>query len=161
MTWLTALVTAVLIFRATGSSSVWLALFAAPLILVAVWLYYFARNLLGWNRMYRATWHFDRPAEKPLPQLTLRLQPKDQTIKFYMPDIDCWLLTPSGERFLAIRQTPYRPGGLYTYWAYYPDMFKGTPPPLNDGTYVVCWIEERPSGKRREVLSQRLTVALS
>jgi hypothetical protein len=152
MTLATAVVAAAIVYVVTGNRDAWLGVVAGPIVLLGAYLVLSLMNLGGWNRRWKAAW-------APIPEggrLTLRLWPKDRTVRYQAPDLDCWVRSPSGT------VAKHRPGGRTLrgqYYAVYPEQFEPAEP-VTRGRYRVTWVEETgpQSGQWREILTHRLTV---
>jgi hypothetical protein len=111
-------------------------------------------NLFGWNRIWTSRWSLE-PSDRG-PRLMLYLQPKDPTIRWEGPEIDCRVRRPSGQ---VSRHQGQGRSFRGQYWVMYPDDFEAGLP-LTSGTYRVTWLEKTRTGKWREVLLHRAKVAL-
>lgn len=151
MTVAVAVVAALIALIATRSYSSWWAVLAAPIVLVPTYVFMFILNLVGWNRRWASS-------SSVLPDgihLQVHLEPKDPTVKFSGPEVDCWVRSPSGETFKL--QSPGALANRGQYWAQYPEQFDQAPS-LTPGKYEVTWVEETGPGKWREILTTRVTV---
>jgi hypothetical protein len=152
MTIAVAVVAALIALIATHSHASWWAVLAAPIVLVPTYLFMLILNLVGWNRRWTAS-------SSLLPDgmhLQLHLEPKDPTVRYSGPEVDCWVRTLSGETFK--HHSPGARSYKGQYYAQYPELFDQAPP-LTPGKYKVTWVEETGPGKWREILTTRVTVS--
>ena len=151
MTIAVAVVAAFIASITTHSHSAWWAVLAAPIVLVPTYLVMFSLNFGGWNRR----WMSDSKVQSDGMQLQLHLEPRDRTVKFGGPEVDCWVHSPGGETFRHL--SPGAQSIRGQYYAHYPVQFPQAPP-LAPGMYKVIWVEQTPRGRWREIVTNRVTV---
>jgi hypothetical protein len=151
MTVATAVVAAWIALIATHSHASWWAVLAAPVVLVPTYLFMLILNLVGWNRRWTAS----SSVLSNRTHLQLHLEPKDPTVRYSFPEVDCRVRISSGEAFS--HRSPGVQPHKGRYYAQYPQLFDQAPP-LAPGKHKVTWVEEKRPGKWREIVTARVTV---
>jgi hypothetical protein len=144
------IITTVVAFVVTGNPAAWLALLSYPLFALLAWLGLLIANWLGWNRV----WLFEPiVSDGPDHQINLWLRPKNRTVEYWTPDVDCRVYPPGGLPCVTTHARFTRG----SFWTSYPNLFADAPPVVA-GQYKIEWVEEHRPGEWREVLTHRITV---